>query len=313
MLERREFMGLAAGGVAAAALPRGAAAQDAVLPDWTKVPTRTAAKAEILYKTPHGKPNGMALTRNPGEVWIVDQATGGWVSLIRLADGSLIREFQADLVGASGATMDEDDTVMWITSTHNSLIVKVDPRNGRTIAKYETPGSGRKYARRGDVPARSSRLPLAYPQLARGSGGMDDPPLREGLTRGQLPNNTREWVTGRTGAEGILVKDNLLIFAVANARAIFVVDKTSWEVQAAWPTPGNRNHGLTWANAARTGFWNNDANMGAFFRYDLATGAIVEKVQLQDDPPTVAHEIKLIGDHMYFCDDTGWMLRTRWN
>jgi hypothetical protein len=312
MLGRREFVGLAAGGAATLALPRWAAAQDSVLPDWKKVPTRTAPKAEILYKGPHGKPNGMALTNTPGEVWVVDQGIAGWVSLIRIADGSLIREFQADIVGASGATMDENDTVIWITSTHNSLIVKVDPKTGRTIAKYDTPGSGRKYVRPGDAKGRSSGLPLAYPQESRAVGGLDDPPLREGLTGGQLPTNTHEWMTGRTGAEGILVKDNLLLFAVANARAIYVVDKTTWEVQAIWQTPGNRNHGLTWTSAAKTSFWNNDANMGAFFRYDFATGRIVEKVQLQDDPPAVAHEIKLIGDYMYFCDDVGWMLRTRW-
>lgn len=323
MLKRRGFLGIAAAAFPAI-LPEQAAAQrsdggptqrsgsDACLPDWNKIKTRTAPKAEILYKTPHGKPNGFALTNRPGEMWVTDQAVGSWISLIRIADGSVIREFQADVTGASGAVADEDDRVLWITSTHNSLIVKVDIATGKTIAKYDTPGAGRKYTKRGDPPGRASKLPLAYPDLARPSGGLDDPPLLPSLARGQLPLNTQEWITGRTGAEGILLKDNLLIYSCTACRSVIALDKTSWEVQSVWPTPGNRPHGMSWADSAKTSFWNCDANLHAFYRYELATGMIVEKVQLLDDPHTVAHGTKLIGNDMYFCDDSGWMCRVRW-
>ena len=41
--------------------------------------------------------------------------------------------------GPSGLVQDGD--TMWITSTHNSLIVHCD-LHGKTIAKYVTPGRG---------------------------------------------------------------------------------------------------------------------------------------------------------------------------
>jgi hypothetical protein len=330
MFQRRHFLSLAAAAMPAA-LPDSAVAQyigasdphasltaqrsgsNACLPDWSAVKTRTAPKAEILYKTPHGKPNGMALTNVPGEVWLTDQSIDRWVSLIRIKDGSVIREIQADVVGASGAVMDYDDNALWITSTHNSLIVKVDPTNGKTIAKYDTPGSGRKYTKRGDPPGRASKLPIAHPALTREVGGLGDGPRPAGLQRGQFPLYTEEWIKGRTGAEGILLKGTTLIYSCTACRSIFAIDKNSWEVQSVWPTPGDRPHGMSWADPGKISFWNMDANLNAFYRYDATTGVVQEKVQLQDDPFTVSHGTKLIGDYMYFCDDTGWMCRVKWS
>ncbi|MDB5740349.1 MAG: hypothetical protein JWP16_1389 [Alphaproteobacteria bacterium] len=315
MLKRRSFLSLAAASPAALSVPARAqerAGSNAALPDWRTIRTRTAPKAEILYKTPHGKPNGFALTSRPEEIWITDQAVGSWVSLVRIKDGSVIREFQTDTTGPSGAVADEDDRVLWISSTHNSLIVKVDAMTGKTLAKYDTPGAGRKYFKRGDPKGRESRLPIAYPGLARPSGGLDDPPRLPGLGGGQFPANTQEWLTGRTGAEGILLKGDTLIYSCTACRSIFAVDKNSWDVQSVWPTPGNRPHGMSWDDADKTSFWNCDANLNAFYRYDLATGVIQEKVQLPDDPFTVCHGTKRVGDYMYFCDDTGWMCRVKW-
>ena len=71
------------------------------LPDFSKLPTKMAAKTEVLYKTTHGKPNGLAVTNNPNELWVIDQGTDRWVTLTNIADGSVIREFQTDVVGPS--------------------------------------------------------------------------------------------------------------------------------------------------------------------------------------------------------------------
>lgn len=324
MIQRRDFLSLAATAVPAAALTLASeahaqrAGSDSCLPDPKHLKTRTAAKTEVLYKTTHGKPNGLAVSKNPDELWVIDQGTERWVTLTHLADGSVIREFQTDVVGPSGVVID-DDNVMWLTSTHNSLIVSIDPANGKTIAKYITPGAGRIYKKAGDPPNRVSKLPTAYPDLSRAvgggarqarAGGMGGP-RGNGLPPGQVPLETDEGAGG-TGAHGILSKGDLLIYACPPTRAIYVIDKKSWEVQDVWPTPGNRPHGMTWADSSKTSFWNVDSNTNTFYHYDASTGAIKEAVVLQDDPYTVCHGAKLINGYMYFCDDVGWICRIKW-
>ena len=140
-IQRRNFLAAAAAAPAAAALPAMAQpAHPACLPDWSKIPSRKANKIEVLYKTKHGQPNGLATTTDPGQLWVLDQGAEHWVTLINIKDGATIREFQADVVGPSGLV--QDGNTMWITSTHNSIIVHCD-LNGKTIAKYVTPGAGR--------------------------------------------------------------------------------------------------------------------------------------------------------------------------
>ncbi|HWA23472.1 MAG TPA: hypothetical protein VG735_13840 [Caulobacterales bacterium] len=332
-MRRRNFLGFAASGAAVAAAADHAFAQrapspdasltaqrsgsNACLPDWSKLKSRAAAKTEVLYKTTHGKPNGLALSNKPGELWVIDQGIDRWVTLTNIADGSVIREFQTDVVGPSGVVID-DNNVMWLTSTHNSLIISIDPANGKTIAKYMNPGAGRIYEKRGDPPQRVSKLPTAYPETSREVDARANRPRRPPpLPPGQLPMDTEEGAGG-TGAHGILSKGDLLIYANPPSRMIYVLNQKTWQVQDMWPTPGNRPHGMTWNDAAKTSFWNVDSNLNAFYHYDLATGRILEKVQVQDDPYTVCHGAKLIlsgpgAGYMYFCDDVGWMCRIKWS
>ena len=108
-------------------------------------------------------------------MWILDQGPDNWVSLVNVADGKVIREFKTDVNAASGVTVDEHG-VMWISSTHNSLMVSCSPKDGKTIAKYWTPGAGRIYQKKGDAEgataANSSRPIRPKPsQAGSGSGG----------------------------------------------------------------------------------------------------------------------------------------------
>lgn len=334
MLQRRDLLNFAAAAVpaaAAGAMSNSALAQrvtqtdtsltyqksgaNACLPDWSKLKSRMAAKTEVLYKTTHGKPNGLAVSKTPGELWVIDQGTDRWVTLTNIKDGSVIREFQTDVVGPSGVVID-DEGVMWLTSTHNSLIVSIDPANGKTIAKYTTPGAGRIYEKRGDPPARVSKLPTAYPDLSRAvdarAGRPQRAPRAAPLPPGQLPLDTEEGAGG-TGAHGILSKGDLLIYACPPSRTIYSINKKTWEVQDMWPTPGNRPHGMTWTDAGKTHFWNADSNENCFYLYNATTGQITERVQVQDDPYTVCHGVKLIDGYMYFCDDVGWICRIKWS
>jgi hypothetical protein len=255
-------------------------------------------------------------------MWIINQATGSHASLINIVDGSLIREFETDTRGDSGICID-DDNVMWITSTGNRLIVSCRPDDGHTIAKYVAPGAGRIYEEAGDPPARNTTLEFAYPRPPRPERpaaafqnvGATAGQLHPGdgkLPPGQVPLDMEDTPAG-SGSHGIISKGNLLYIASPPSRTVFVIDKTSWVVQKRFPTPGNRPHGITWADSNKIHFWNADSNWNAFFYYNATSGQITEKIQVADNSPVI-HGAKLIlngpgAGYMYCCDDHGWMWR----
>jgi hypothetical protein len=325
MLHRRTLLNLGGSLIsavvgAAATSKVASAATTTCLPDTAKLKTRNVSKFEVIYKTPRGNPNGLALTNNPNEIWIINQAKGSHASLINIETGSLIREFETDSRGDSGICID-DDNVMWLTSTGNRLIVSCSPDDGHTIAKYVAPGAGRIYEEAGDPPARSTTLDFAYPRPpAPPPSGLQNVGATAGqlhpgdgkLPPGQVPLDMEDTPAG-SGSHGIISKGNLLYVASPPSRTIFVIDKKTWVVQNRFPTPGNRPHGITWTDSNRTHFWNADSNLNAFFLYNAATGQITEKIQLADSSPVI-HGAKLIlngsgAGYMYCCDDHGWMWR----
>jgi hypothetical protein len=308
-MKRRDFLAAAAISPAAVLPALAQPAHPTCLPGYGAIKSRPAGKIEVLYKTRHGQPNGLAISGTPGQMWVLDQGAGHWITLTNIKDGSLIREFQADVVGPSGLV--QDGNTMWITSTHNSIIVHCD-LNGKTIAKYVTPGAGRIYEREDDPKPRSSPLKPAWPDKPRGIGpaqsGNVGNNTGKGLPPGQLPLNAEEG-SGGTGAHAILVDGDYLIYACPPARQIFTINKKTWKVKSTWPVPGNRTHGMSWGKTKAT-IWSSDSNLNAFYLHDAATGVIREHVQLPDDSPVI-HCAKLVGDDMYFCDDMGWMCRFR--
>lgn len=307
MLKRRSLLAAVAAAPIGSLAARAQPAHPACLPDWASIPTRHSGKVEVVYKTPTGQPNGLALTTRPDQMWVLDQGAEHFITLANIKDGSTVRQFKADVVGPSGLVQDGD--TMWITSTHNSLIVHCD-LNGKTIAKYVTPGAGRIYVREDDPPARRSPLKPAYPDQHRGIGpamtgnvgnntGHDLPP-------GQLPLTAEEG-SGGTGAHGIILDGDYLVYACPPSRLIFSINKKTWKVRSAWPVPGNRPHGLSWGKIRDT-IWSSDSNLNCFFRHDAHSGRILERVQLPSTSPVI-HGAKLVGNYMYYCDDTGWMVR----
>jgi sugar lactone lactonase YvrE len=312
-MKRRSFLGIGAL-VPAALLARRAEAQRAgcnvAVP--AAIPIRSSGPVEVAYKAPHGQPNGLAQGPETGQLWVQDRGTGRQVTLIRAADGNVIREIQAEVIGPSGIALDDDGT-MWTSDTHGVMLVNFAAADGKTLGKYFVPGACRMYVKAGDAPQRGSPLKRAYPDESRAMG--DSLPHNEGndtgsgLGPGRVdPKTDHFW--SATGSAGIIVKGDLLLYSNLSARAIFSVHKKTWMVQDVWPTPGNRPLGLCWADAARTSFWSADANLQTLYRYDLATGAIREGIQLPEGSP-VLHGCQLVGDQMYFTDDTGWICRFR--
>ncbi len=274
------------------------------------IPSRPSGPVEVAYKAPHGQPNGLTAGANQGELWVQDRGIGRQVTLIRVSDGSVIREITAEAIGPSGITLD-DDGAMWTSDTHGVMLVALSPKDGRTIAKYFVPGACRMYEKSGDAPFRASQLPLAYPDEVRAMG--DDLKHNEGNDTGAglgpgrvAPDTTHFWSS--TGSAGLIAKGDLLIYSNLSARAIFAVNKKSWKVENVWPTPGSRPLGLCWSGADRTGFWSADANLQTLYHYDLSSGAITESIVLPETP-AVLHGCQIVGNTMYFTDDKGWICR----
>jgi hypothetical protein len=71
-MKRRDFLAAAAVSPAAALPVSAQPAHPACLPGYGSIKSRPAGKIEVLYKTRHGQPNGLALSGTPDQIWVLD-------------------------------------------------------------------------------------------------------------------------------------------------------------------------------------------------------------------------------------------------
>ena len=148
-VSRRVFL---AGMASAIAASRVAHAQE--------IPTITK-RVEKLYKVAGSKePNDLQFVREG--LWVLDQVDQptNKAFLVKPEDGTVLREIQTEALHASGITYGND--ALWIGSTKGRdaqdppRTLKVDPRTGKTLKSWITPGSGlygRMTVERGDTPS----------------------------------------------------------------------------------------------------------------------------------------------------------------
>jgi hypothetical protein len=291
-MRRRQFLSVAAALPAMAAGPL----------DLKSIKSRGPRKVEIAFKSPHPTPNGLQNTKDG--LWICDETSGPthWVSLVSFTDGKVIREFEiAGMNGPSGLTIDDND-VMWIDSADNSMIFSVNHREGKVLGKYWAPGAGRSFRVKGDPPPAPVTQPPAFPRPERAakSGGTKGggPTVAPGL----LPMDATTGAGG-LGGQGMEHRDGLLYISTLAARRLFVLDPKTWEVQTYWQLAGNRSHGVGWDGDT---LWVADSNLKAFFRHDMKTGDIKEKIQLSDKDPVI-HGATVKNGYLWYCDVAGYV------
>lgn len=304
MIERRKL--LIASAIAAAGTTMLPGKARAALPDLSKLKTRPSGPIEVVWKTPHGKPNGMDIDAEG--MWIMDQGPENYISVVNPDSGKLIREFKAEgVLSASGVGVDANN-VVWVGSTYSRFIVSVDGKTGKLIQKYSTPGAGQIYKTKDAVAGHRTPLKPAYPPAPPPPPNPNAPPRPTGR-QGAGPQDAAalDGPAG-TGAHCVLPKGNLLYVAVPPARMIYAIDKATWVVQDMFMTAGDRPHDFCWSDATKTKIWASDSNLNAFFLHDLATGQMSERIQLPDDSPII-HGAKIHNGYMYYCDDVGWMCR----
>ncbi len=289
MVSRRAFFGLAAAPVIGvqglSARPGGAGVQGPAA-----VPTRRTGKVEIAFKSPDAKPNGLQAT--PEGLWIIDQGPGSRASLVRYSDGKVLKSFETDTVRPSGITFDGE--ALWIGSTFSYENVRCDATTGAVLERRPTPGCTT-YRLTGDPAPR--RSPLAPPPAAPPAAATAPPAAR--LT--QSPHGRFQ------GAHGQEWRDGKLWTTATSARAIYRIDAKSWVVEQRLSAPGPRPHGLAWEGPY---LWHGDGDLNAFFKFDLASGQIVEKIQLADADP-LAHGLTIWDGTLWYCDDVGVVCRMK--
>jgi streptogramin lyase len=75
-----------------------------------------------------------------GNLWILDQVDPNKVFKVNPADGSIVEQVQTESIHGSGIAF--GNGAWWIGSTKSLKTLKVDPKTGRTLKSFETPGSG---------------------------------------------------------------------------------------------------------------------------------------------------------------------------
>ncbi len=252
-----------------------------------KIPLRKAGKVETVFKSPGPKPNGLQATAEG--LWIMDQGDDK-AYLVAYADGKVIRSFATEADKASGIT--HDGQALWLASTYSRELIRCDAMTGKTIRKYFTPGGGIIYKMAGDPAGRSSPLlkPAAAekPAPAKKGGGFE-----QGYVMGAAAPGT--------GAHGLEWREGKLWVAVPPARMVYRVDPKTWTVEHSFASAGNRPHGIGWEGKY---LWCTDSNLNAFFKHDVESGAILERIQLADSDP-LPHGMTTWQGYLWYCDDVG--------
>ena len=106
------------------------------------------AGIEKLFVTPGPHPNG--LQADSDGLWVIDQEDNH-VYKLSYSDGSILAKMKTNADRASGITI--GNNFLWIASTYNCKILKVDTKTGNTIAEFDTPGTGIVASQRDDPKA----------------------------------------------------------------------------------------------------------------------------------------------------------------
>lgn len=290
-MNRRNFVTLAAAAAGAAGPAAPAAAAAAARLD--QIPVRKVGKVEIVFNSPATKPNGLQATK--AGLWIIDQGPGNQAHLVEYKSGKVIKGFETETESSSGITFDGE--AIWIGSTYSREIVRCNASTGKGIERHFTPGAGVIYKMAGDPPARSSPVPEDKRQKTPARQPRPGaPPRVGGFQMGQASSTAPG-----TGAHGQEWRDGKLWFCVPPSRHVYRVDPKTWTVEKQFPTAGNRPHGIGWEGKY---LWVTDSNLNAFFKHDVETGAMVEKIQLADNDP-LPHGMTIWEGYMWYCDDVG--------
>jgi streptogramin lyase len=211
-------------------------------------PTLTADSIETLYATPGPHPNGLQAT--PQGLWCLDQHTNR-LQLLDYESGSVLVDLETASDRGSGVT-DDGDT-LWIASTYNCKLLRVDRHTGATIAEFATPGAAKTGAH--GLEWRAGKLWVATPPSAT-IYQLDPADNCAVIHSFAAPGNR---------PHGLAWRGEELWCVETNHRAIYCYDATSGTIRLKYQLPDDapEPHGMTlWENH----FWYCDADAAIICR-----------------------------------------------
>ena len=267
---------IVAGMALSAALPRCALADDPVIPAATIAARQNAPviskKVTKIYNLRPAvmEPNDMQFAPN-GDLWILDQKDPNKVFTIDAGTGAVKASVQTESIHGSGITY--GDGAWFITSTKvlsgNPSTLKVDPKTGATLKKWETPGWGiyGVYTKRAPKPG---DLPLA-------SGG-------HGV---KWAGNGQYWM------------------AVPASGKLFLMNAEAGTVARSIPAPTIRTHGIALEGDH---IWCVGSDEAEVYKLQMSDGAIVGKIVLDKANDPSIHGMDMKDGVLWYCDaNKGWI------
>ncbi|MCC6165785.1 MAG: hypothetical protein IT329_01030 [Caldilineaceae bacterium] len=210
----------------------------------------STSSVETVFSTPGPHPNGMQATAEG--FWILDQHT----HLLQLVShtGEVLRTLATESDRGSGVTF--DGAALWIASTYNCKILRVDAQTGATLAAYETPGAAKTGAH--GLEWRGGLLWIATPPAAT--------IYQVDVAGGFRVVHSFPAPGGRP--HGLAWQDGDLWCVETNHRAFYRLDAKTGATLAKieLPTAAPEPHGMTIGDGY---FWYCDANTGTVARFAL--------------------------------------------
>jgi hypothetical protein len=273
MHNRREMLALAATG---AVFPEIALAADPVIPVATIAARKNAPvvprKVNKLYNLAPAvlEPNDMQFAPN-GDLWILDQKDPNKVFTIDAGTGAVKASVQTESIHGSGITY--GDGAWFITSTKvlsgNPSTLKIDPKTGTTLKKWDTPGWG---------------IYGVYTQRTPKPG--DLPPASGG--------HGVKWAS----------KDHYWMAVPASGK-LFLMNAEEGTVARSIQAPTVRTHGIALEGDH---IWCVGADEAEIYKLAMSDGAITAKIVLDKAIDPSVHGLDIKDGVLWYCDaNKGWI------
>lgn len=217
------------------------------------------------------EPNAMQFTRE-GTLLLLDQVDPNKVFEVRPKDGKILRTVQTESIHGSGITL--GDGAWWITSTKAlkgpPVTLKVDPKSGKTLRKWITPGWGIYGVYATAAGAANSALPAA-------SGGHDV----------KWAGSGRYWM------------------AVPSSGRIFLMQAETGQIVRSIQAPVIRTHGLAIDGDY---LWSVASDFWQIHKIAQKDGRVVAKIQLDKNKDPQIHGLEFKDGVLWYCDASkGWI------
>ncbi|HEU4548722.1 MAG TPA: hypothetical protein VFS01_03435 [Rhizomicrobium sp.] len=277
MHSRRTVVGVLAAAGAGMTLPGvPALAADPVIPAATIAARRNApviartVNRRFNLRPQVSEPNDLQFAPD-GKLWVLDQKDPNRVFTVDPANGGVLASVQTECIHGSGITY--GDGAWFLTSTKvltgKPSTLKVDPRTGATLKKWETPGWG---------------IYGAYTTRVRKPG---DLPLESGGHGVKWAGADKYWM------------------AVPASGKLFLMNAEEGTVARSIQAPTVRTHGIALDGDH---IWCVGSDEAEIYRLRMSDGGIVAKIVLDKVNDPSVHGLDIHDGVLWYCDaNKGWV------